>query len=47
MNTRPRPAQSEFLEGSLPLKPSAEAPPIRNDQLPSGRLSLVNLDPLA
>ncbi len=52
MNARPRPAQSEFLEDSLPLKPSAEAPPIRladlkNDQLPSGRPSLVNLDPLA
>jgi hypothetical protein len=51
MNARPRPAQSEFLEDSLPLKPSAEALPIRradlkNGQLPSGRLSLGNLDPL-
>src|SRR6266436_3270452 len=51
MSARPRPARSEFLEDSLPLKPSVEAPPIRladlrNDQFPSGRPSLGSLDPL-
>jgi len=51
MSARPRPTQSEFLEDSLPLNPSVEAPAIRladlkNDQLPSGRPSLSNLDPL-
>src|SRR6266851_8824916 len=51
MSAKPKPAQSEFFEDSLPVKPSAETPPIRladlrNDQLPSGRLSLGNLDPL-
>jgi len=52
MSARPRQAQSEFLEDSLPLKPSVEAPAIRltdlkNDQIQSGRPSLANLDPLA
>jgi hypothetical protein len=51
MSARPKPAQSEFLDDSLPAKLSAEPAPIRladlkNDQLPSGRLSLGNLDPL-
>src|SRR5258706_12385355 len=51
MRARPKPAQSEFLDDSLPVKLSAEPAPIRladlkNDQLPSGRLSLGNLDPL-
>ncbi len=51
MSARPKPAQSEFLDDSLPVKLSAEPAPIRladlkNDQLPSGRLSLGNLDPL-
>src|SRR5712671_2312472 len=51
MSARPRPAQSEFLEDSLPLQPSVEAPAIRltdlkNDQFPSGRYSLSSLDPL-
>src|SRR6266446_2292547 len=51
MSARPRPARSEFLEDSLPLKPSVEAPPIRladlkNDQFPGGRPSLGSLDPL-
>src|SRR5712671_1040897 len=51
MSAKPKPAQSEFFEYSLPVKPSAEPPPIRladlkNDQLPSGRPSLGNLDPL-
>ncbi len=52
MSARPRQAQSEFLEDSLPFKPSVEAPAIRltdlkNDQIQSGRPSLANLDPLA
>ena len=51
MSARPKPAQSEFLDDSLPVKLSGEPAPIRladlkNDQLPSGRLSLGNLDPL-
>ena len=51
MSAKPKPAQSEFFEDSLPVKPSAETPPIRladlkNDQLPSGRPSLGNSDPL-
>ncbi len=51
MSARPRPTQSELLEDSLPLNPSVEAPAIRladlkNDQFPSGRPSLSNLDPL-
>jgi len=51
MSARPKPAQSEFLDDSLPVKLSAEPAPIRladlkSDQLPSGRLSLGNLDPL-
>src|SRR6266446_102603 len=52
MSARPKPAQSEFVEDSLPVKPSAEPPPIRladlkNNRLPSGRPSVVNLAPLA
>jgi hypothetical protein len=51
MSARPKPAQSEFLDDSLPVKLSGEPAPIRladlkSDQLPSGRLSLGNLDPL-
>src|SRR5882762_1211573 len=51
MSARPKPAQSEFLDDSLPAKLSAEPAPIRladlkNDQLPSGRPLLSNLDPL-
>src|SRR5712675_3192964 len=52
MNARPRPTQSKFLdEDTVPLKASVEAPAIRladlkNDQFPSERPSLSNLDPL-
>jgi hypothetical protein len=51
MGARPRPTQSEFIEDSSFLRPSVRAPAIRladleNDQLPSGRPSLGNLDPL-
>ena len=52
MNARPRPTQSEFLdEDTVPLKASVEAPAIRladlkNDQFPSWRPSLGDLDPL-
>src|SRR6266436_3676872 len=51
MSARPKPAQSEFLKDAVPVKQSVEPAPIRladlkNDQLPSGRLSLGNLDPL-
>ena len=51
MNVMRSPAQSEFVENSLLLKPSVDPPPIRladlkNDQLPSGRPSPTNLDPL-
>ncbi len=51
MSARPKSTQSEFDEDSLHLKPSVEARAIRladikNDQLPSGRPSLGNLDPL-
>src|SRR5260370_41035312 len=51
MSARPKPTRSEFLDDSLPVKLSGEPAPIRladlrNDQLPSGRLSLGNLDPL-
>src|SRR5260370_19865894 len=51
MSAKPKPAQSEFFEDSLPVRPSAETPPIRladlkNDQFPSGRPSLSHLDPL-
>ncbi len=51
MSARPRPAQSEFLEDPLPFKQPIEAPAIRltdlrNDQFPSGRPLLSNLDPL-
>jgi hypothetical protein len=52
MSARPRPTQSELLdEESLLLNPSVEAPAIRladlkNDEFPSGRPSLGNLDPL-
>jgi hypothetical protein len=52
MNARPRPTQSKFLdEDTVPLKASVEAPAIRladlkNDQFPSWRPSLGDLDPL-
>jgi len=52
MSARARPIQSEYLdEDRLPPKASVEAPPIRladlkNDQLPSWRSSLTDLDPL-
>src|SRR5258708_28858146 len=51
MSAKPKPAQSEFFEDALPVRPSAETPPIRladlkNDQFPSGRPSLGHLDPL-
>jgi hypothetical protein len=45
MSAMPSPAQSEFSEGSLPVKPSVEAPVIRptdlkNDRSPKRRQSL-------
>jgi hypothetical protein len=51
MSVRPRPTQAEFFEDSSLLRPSVEAPAIRlvdlrNDQFPSWRHSLGNLDPL-
>ena len=52
MSARARPIQSEYLdEDALPPKASVEAPPIRladlkNDQFPSWRPSLTELDPL-
>jgi len=52
MSARTRPTQSEYLdEDALPPKASVEAPPIRladlkNDQFPSWRPSLTDLDPL-
>src|SRR5260221_10464821 len=52
MNARPRPTQSKFLdEDTVPLKASVEAPAIRladlkNDQFPSWRPSVGDLDPL-
>jgi len=52
MSARARPIQSEYLdEDPLPPKASVEAPPIRladlkNDQFPSWRPSLTDLDPL-
>src|SRR5712664_3935953 len=51
MSVMRSPAQSEFVENSLLLKRSVDPPPIRladlkNDQFPSGRPSLSNLDPL-
>ena len=51
MSVMRSPAQSEFVENSLLLKRSVDPPPIRladlkNDQFPSGRPSLGNLDPL-
>src|SRR5260221_6417468 len=52
MNARPRPTQSKFLdEDTVPLKASVEAPAIRladlkNDQYPSWRPSVGDLDPL-
>src|SRR5258708_37521467 len=52
MSARPSPAQSEFSEGSLPVKPSVEAPVIRpadlkNDRSPKRRQSLAARVPLA
>jgi hypothetical protein len=51
MSAKPKPTQSEFAEDPLPFTRSVEAPAIRladlkNDQLPSGRPSLGNPDPL-
>src|SRR5258708_3747687 len=52
MSAMPSPAQSEFSEGSLPVKPSVEAPVIRpadlkNDRSPKRRQSLAARVPLA
>src|SRR5260370_40587199 len=52
MSAMPSPAQSEFSEGSLPVKPSVEAPVIRpadpkNDRAPRRRQSLAARVPLA
>jgi len=52
MSAMPSPAQSEFSEGSLPVKPAAEAPAIRpadlkNDRSPRRRQSLGMRAPLA
>jgi hypothetical protein len=52
MSVMPSPAQSEFSEGSLPVKPSVEAPVIRpadlkNDRSPKRRQSLGARVPLA
>ena len=52
MNAMPSPAQSEFSEGSLPVKPPAEAPVIRpadlrGDRSPKRRQSLGVRVPLA
>src|SRR5216684_3468699 len=52
MSAMPSPAQSEFSEGSLPVKPSVEAPAIRpadlqNDRSPKRRQSLGMRVPLA
>src|SRR6266481_3741091 len=52
MSAMPSPAQSEFSEGSLPVKPSVEAPAIRpadlqNDRSPKRRQPLGGRVPLA
>jgi hypothetical protein len=52
MSAMPSPAQSEFSEGSLPVKPPAEAPAIRpadlkNDRSPKRQQSLGMRAPLA
>src|SRR5215510_2283607 len=52
MSAMPSPAQSEFSEGSLPVKPPVEAPTIRpadlkSDRSPRRRRSLVMRAPLA
>src|SRR5882757_4045471 len=52
MSSMPSPAQSEFSEGSLPVKPPVEAPAIRpadlkNDRFPKRRQSLGMRVPLA
>src|SRR5262245_1850673 len=52
MSAMPSPAQSEFSEGSLPVKPPVEAPAIRpadlkNDRSPKRRRSLAMRAPLA
>jgi hypothetical protein len=52
MSAMPSPAQSEFSEGSLPVKPPVEAPVIRpadlkNDRSPKRRQSLWARVPLA
>ncbi len=52
MSAMPSPAQSEFSEGSLPVKPPVEAPVIRpadlkNDRSPKRRQSLGMRAPLA
>jgi hypothetical protein len=52
MSAMPSPAQSEFSEGSLPVKPSVEAPAIRpadlnSDRSPKRRRSLGMRAPLA
>src|SRR5712672_1147302 len=52
MSAMPSPAQSEFSEGSLPVKPPVEAPVIRpadlrNDRSPKRQQSLGMRAPLA
>jgi hypothetical protein len=52
MSAMPSPAQTEFSEGSLPVKPPVEAPAIRpadlkNDRFPKRRQSLAMKAPLA
>ena len=52
MSAMPSPAQSEFSEGSLTVKPSADVPTIhpadlKNDRSPSGRQSFAKRVPLA
>jgi hypothetical protein len=52
MSAMPSPAQSEFSEGSLTIKPSSDVPTIhpadlKHDQFPSGRRSFAKRAPLA
>jgi hypothetical protein len=52
MSAMPSPAQSEFSEGSLTIKPSGDVPTIhpedlKSDRFPSGRRSFAKRAPLA
>jgi hypothetical protein len=47
MSAMPSPAQSEFSEGSLPVKPPVEAPAIRPADLKNDRSSKERRSPLA